>query len=166
MKLTALIFAGLFGIIIFYTWLQGSQTFSLAWKNSFKQLLSFAPILILAITMAAFVETILPQDFVKEWLSNESGLRGILLAWGAGIITPGAGIVGMPLVATLYKAGAGLPVLMTYLTSLATLSFIKVPIEASFYGWKITALRIGISLILPLVAGGSTYLLLKIYQMH
>jgi hypothetical protein len=27
---------------------------------------------------------------------------------------------------------------MIYLSSLATLSFIKIPIEASFYGWKIT----------------------------
>lgn len=120
----------------------------------------------MAIIMAAFVETILPQDFVKNWLSEESGLRGILLAWGAGIITPGGGIVGMPLVATLYKAGASLPVLMTYLTSLVTLSFIRIPIEAGFYGWKITLLRVGVSLILPLIAGGLTYLFLKVYQMH
>jgi len=161
-----ILFIGLLGALIFYTWLQGAQTFSLAWKNSFKQLLSVAPILIMAIIMAAFVETILPQDFVKNWLSEESGLRGILLAWGAGIITPGGGIVGMPLVATLYKAGASLPVLMTYLTSLVTLSFIRIPIEAGFYGWKITLLRVGVSLILPLIAGGLTYLFLKVYQMH
>ena len=166
MKITAIVFIILLGGIIFYTWLQGTQTFYLAWKNSFKQLLSFAPILVMAIIMAAFVETILPQDFVKNWLSNESGLRGILLAWGAGILTPGGGIVGMPLVAVLYKSGASLPVLMTYLTSLVTLSFIRIPIEASFYGWKITLLRISVSLVLPLIAGGLTYLLMKIYQIE
>jgi len=166
MKITAIVFIILLGGIIFYTWLQGTQTFYLAWKNSFKQLLSFAPILVMAIIMAAFVETILPQDFVKNWLSNESGLRGILLAWGAGILTPGGGIVGMPLVAVLYKSGASLPVLMTYLTSLVTLSFIRIPIEASFYGWKITLLRISVSLVLPLIAGGLTYLFMKIYQIE
>lgn len=166
MKLTALIFVGLLIAIVFYAWLQGPETFSLAWKNSGKQLMSFAPIIIIAVILAAFAETLMPQDFVKNWLSEESGFRGILLAWGAGIITPGGGIVGMPLVASLYRSGAGLPVLMTYLTSLATLSFLKIPIEASFYGWKITFIRIGVSLLLPLIAGGLTHLFLMVNKLQ
>lgn len=166
MKITAIIFITLLLIVVFYAWLQGTETFTLAWKNSGKQLLSFAPIIIIAVILAAFVETLMPKDFVKNWLSDESGFKGILLAWGAGIITPGGGIVGMPLVASLYRSGAGLPVLMTYLTSLATLSFLKIPIEASFYGWKITFIRIGISLILPLIAGGLTHLYLMVNKLQ
>lgn len=165
MKLTAIFFILLLVVIVIYAWLQGPETFTLAWRNSGRQLLSFAPIIIIAVILAAFVETLMPKDFVKNWLSEESGYRGILLAWGAGIITPGGGIVGMPMVASLYKSGAGLPVLMTYLTSLATLSFLKIPIEASFYGWKITFIRIGVSLLLPLIAGGLTHLFLMVNKM-
>lgn len=160
MKLTAIVFIVLLVGVVFYAWQQGPEVFSLAWKNTGQQLLKFAPIIIIAVILAAFVETLLPQDFVKNWLSDESGVKGIFLARGAGIITPGGGIVGMPLVASLYKAGASLPVLMTYLTSLATLSFIKIPMEASFYGWKITFLRVAVSLLLPLIAGGLTHLFL------
>lgn len=166
MKLTAIAFVILLVGIIIYAWLQGPEVFSAAWKNSAKQLLSFAPIIIIAVILAAFTETLLPKDFIKNWLSEESGFKGILLAWGAGIITPGGGIVGMPLVASLYKSGAGLPVLMTYLTSLATLSFIKIPIEASFYGWRITFIRIGVSLVLPLIAGGLTHLFLYVNKLQ
>ncbi|MBL1421755.1 MAG: permease [Alphaproteobacteria bacterium] len=166
MKLTAIIFVVLLTGVIFYAWLQGTETFTLAWKNSGRQLIGFAPILIMAVILAAFAETLIPKSFIENWLSNDSGFKGIMLAWGAGIITPGAGIVGMPLVASLYKAGAGLPVIMTYLTSLATLSFIKMPIEAGFYGWKITFLRVGVSLILPLIAGGMTHLYLMVNKLQ
>ncbi|MCJ8323295.1 MAG: permease [Rhizobiales bacterium] len=166
MKLTAIIFITILAVMIFYTWLQGTETFSLAWKNSGKQLLSFVPIMVMAVIMAAFAETLMPKGFVDKWLSEEAGFKGILLAWGAGILTPGAGIVGMPLVAGLYKAGAGLPVIMTYLTSIATLSFVKMPIEAGFYGWKITFIRVGVSLILPLIAGGLTQVFISINQMR
>ena len=86
------------------------------------------------------------------------------MAWIAGIVTPIAGVFGMPLVAALYKAGAGLPVIMTYLTSLATLSLIKVPVEVGFYGWKLTLLRFAVSLVLPLVAGLLTHAMLPVLQ--
>ncbi len=32
---------------------------------------------------------------------------------------------------------------------------------AGFYGWQLTALRVGVSLILPLIAGGLTLLALR-----
>lgn len=166
MRLTAIVFMILLLGTIFYAWLQGPEMFSAAWKNSASQLLKFAPVIAMAVILAAFAETLLPEDFVKNWLSDESGFKGIILAWGAGIITPGGGIVGMPLVASLYKSGASLPVLMTYLTSLATLSFIKIPMEASFYGWRITFMRVGISLALPLIAGGLTHLYLMMMQLR
>lgn len=166
MKLTAIIFALLLVSVMLYAWLQGSQVFNTAVSNSWTQIKGFVPIIILAVILAAFAETLMPKNFAENWLSESSGWRGILLAWGAGIITPGAGLVGMPLVATLYKAGAGLPVLMTYITSLATLSLMKLPIEASFYGWKITFIRVGVSLILPLIAGGLTQLLLYVYHLR
>ncbi len=166
MKIAALIFAIILIGLVIYTWFQGAETFNLALKTTFTQLKGFLPIIILAVAMAAFVEVLMPKSFVENWLSDEAGFKGILFAWAAGIVTPGAGLVGMPLVATLYRAGAGLPVLMTYITSIATLSLMKLPLEAGFYGWKITFIRLGVSLILPLIAGGLTSFLLYVYQLR
>lgn len=151
--------------IVAYAWSQGPEVFSSAVKGSGNQLLRFAPIMIIAVLLAGFVEAIMPKEFVENWLSESSGWRGIFLAWIAGIITPIAGVFGMPLVAALYKAGAGLAVIMTFLTSLATLSLIKVPIEVGFYGWKLTMIRFGVSLILPLIAGGLTQIFVNSMQM-
>ena len=59
----------------------------------------------------------------------------------------------MPLAASLMRAGVGAGVLVTYLTSLATLSIIRVPLEIGFYGWRLMVLRVVASLFLPLIAG-------------
>lgn len=72
------------------------------------------------------------------------------------VLTPGGSIIGLPIAAVLYKTGVGLGALMTYLTSLATLSRLRIPLEIGFYGWRLTGVRIAVSLILPLIAGGLT----------
>lgn len=161
MKFPILVLAALLIMVAAYAWSQGPEVFFSAWENSGTQLLHFAPVMIIAVLLAGFVEAVMPKEFIEQWLSDASGWRGILLAWIAGIVTPIAGIFGMPLVAALYKAGAGLAVIMTFLTSLATLSLIKVPIEIGFYGWKLTAIRFGVSLFLPLLAGGLTHILVN-----
>ncbi len=137
---------------------QGTDTFVAGWRTSLEQLARFLPILVIALLVAGFTETLLPDDLVERWLSDSSGWRGIGVAWLAGVLTPGGSIIGLPIAAVLYQAGVGLGVLMTYLTSLATLSLLRVPLEIGFYGWRVTGVRIAVSLILPLIAGGLTQL--------
>ena len=114
--------------------------------------------------LAGFAETLLPQRLVHDLLSDSSGFKGLAVAWFAGIITPGGSIVGLPIIAGLYRVGVGTAVLMTYATSLATLSILRLPLEAGFYGWRLTALRVGVSLGLPFIAGGLTMLVMRLSE--
>ena len=61
--------------------------------------------------------------------------------------------MGLPLVATFFKAGVGVGVLVTYMTALATLSVLRFPLEMGFVGWRLATLRMVVSLILPPIAG-------------
>lgn len=149
------------GLIALALW-QGKETFVLGWRASWRQLLHFLPVLVIAVIISGFTETLLPKNLVESWLSDASGWRGIFLAWLAGILTPGGSLIGLPLIAVLYKAGAGTSVLITYATSFATLSLLKVPLEVGFYGWRLTGLRLLASLILPIIAGVSAQMLLKL----
>lgn len=164
MKFTMMFLFVLLVSVGIYAWMLGPEVFSQAWSNSKNQLLRFAPILVIAVVLAGFAEAVIPKEFIESWLSDTSGWRGIMLAWIAGIFTPIAGVLAMPLVAVLYQAGASLAVIMTYLTSLATLSLMKVPIEVGIYGWKLTALRFGVSLGLPLIAGFLTQAIVQVFQ--
>tara|TARA_R110002072_G_scaffold294662_1_gene464959 strand:- start:1610 stop:2104 length:495 start_codon:yes stop_codon:yes gene_type:complete len=164
MKSTALFMAAALLILMGLALAQGGGTFREGMATSGRQLIRFLPILIIAVLLAGFMETLLPQRIVDNLLSDTAGFKGIVIAWFAGIITPGGSIVGMPIIAGLYRAGVGTAVLMTYATSLATLSLMRVPIEAGFYGWRLTALRIGVSLGLPFIAGGLTLLFVRLTE--
>lgn len=49
------------------------------------------PILLLAVLFAACVEVLVPAETIARWLGESSGGRGIVIAWIAGVLTPGAG---------------------------------------------------------------------------
>lgn len=162
MKSTALIMAGTLLLLMGIAMSQG--TLREGFTTSFRQLIGFLPVLVIAVMLAGFAETLLPRRLVQDLLSDSSGLKGLAVAWFAGIITPGGSIVGLPIIAGLYRVGVGTAVLMTYATSLATLSILRLPLEAGFYGWRLTALRVGVSLVLPFIAGGLTMLLLRLTE--
>ena len=132
---------------------RGNGTFGAGLKTGGSQLGRIVPILLIAFLISGFVEVLLPAGFVQNWLSDASGWRGIGIAWLAGILTPGGSIIGMPLAAGLFQAGVGISVLVTYLSSLALLSVIRIPIELGFLGPRLTALRVLASLFLPPIAG-------------
>ena len=151
-------------VLMLLAYFRDPQTLSAGFRNSWTQLLGFLPILVIAILVAGFVEALLPENFVESWLSEAAGWRGIVIAWIAGIITPGGSLIGLPIVAVLYKAGVGISVLMTYATSFALLSIIRIPLEAGFIGWRLAGIRVLLSLFLPLLVGGTTRLLLPLFK--
>jgi uncharacterized membrane protein YraQ (UPF0718 family) len=121
--------------------------------------LQLVPLLAVVILLSGFVEVLLPRATVAAWLSDAAGLRGLVVAWIAGVLTPGGGPVGLPLAAALQRSGAGAGVLVTYVTSMSLLSFIRVPLELGILGGRLTALRFVSNLLLPLLAGGLVLLL-------
>ena len=118
-----------------------------------KGAVQLVPLLAVVFLLAGFTEVLLPRAIVAAWLSDAAGLRGLLIAWVAGALTPGGGPVGLPLAAALMRSGAGIGVLVTYVTSMSLLSFVRVPLELGTYGPRLTALRIVSSIVLPLIAG-------------
>lgn len=164
MKATAIAMGVILAALMLIALYQGFGVFKDGMSTSAKQFGALLPILVIAILLTGFAETLLPKNIVETWLSDAAGWKGIVIAWMAGVITPGGSIVGLPIVAGLFKAGVGTAVLMTYTSSLALLSFLRLPLEAGFYGWNLTVLRVVVSLFLPLIAGGLTLLLTRIWQ--
>jgi len=122
-------------------------------RQGWRETTALLPLLIIIFLFTGFVQVLLPPDIVASWLSDASGFRGIAVAWLAGALTPGGGPIGLPIAATLVRSGAGVSVVITYLTSLSVLSFIRLPLEIAVYGGRLTVLRVLASLLLPPVAG-------------
>jgi uncharacterized membrane protein YraQ (UPF0718 family) len=122
-------------------------------RASWTQAGQFGPVLVLAMLVVGCTEVLLSKELVESWLSDAAGFRGIAIAWGAGFLTPGGSLVGLPIVAGLARVGVGPSVLVTYLVSLATLSVIRIPMEIGLIGWRLATLRFVVCLGLPPLAG-------------
>ena len=76
-----------------------------------------APEVALGFALAGLITVLIPPDLIGHAIGEESGVRGVLIATVAGILTPGGPFLQFPLVASLARGGAGVGPLAAYLTA-------------------------------------------------
>ena len=121
--------------------------------------LSILPKVLAGCLIGAFIRFLLPRRVIERWLGNDSGLTGLILATGAGMILPGGPFTVYPLGASLYLSGAGIGPVVAFVTSWTTLGIYRAVIwETPFFGLDFVWLRTLTSLPLPFLAGyAATY---------
>ena len=134
--------------------LKGADAFRVAAGHEFEMLLRVLPVMAGAVLLGGFLQVLLPQQTVKRWLGEGSGLTGLLLAMAAGALVPGGPTTSFPLVLALISAGADAGVTIAFLTSWSVLGVNRVIVwELPFMGAEFAAVRYAASLPLPLIAG-------------
>ena len=111
------------------------------------------PLLLLAFAIVGYVDVLSPTQLIETWIGPHSGWPGLVIADAVGILLPGGPYVVFPLIAVLYKAGAGIGPTITLVTSWAMLALISVAFELPFMGWRFTAVRWGLGLGFPILVG-------------
>jgi len=124
---------------------------NLAWNTAKRN----AALLVVAFIIVGYVNVLSPTQLVQEWIGPDSGWKGLFLAEVIGMLLPGGPYVVFPLIAVLYSAGAGLGPAVTLVTSWATQALLTITFELPFMGWRFTAIRWGLGLIVPLLAGAA-----------
>lgn len=157
MKWAILLFVGIALLLVAVAAAQGRLDAAL--RTTGRSAVEIGPILVLAVIVMGFTEALLPQGWVERWLTDAAGFRGLLLAWLAGVLTPGGSVIGFPLAAGLARTGASPAIIVTYLTAMALLNVLRIPMEAATYGLRLTAIRVLTCAALPLLAGGLARLL-------
>jgi uncharacterized membrane protein YraQ (UPF0718 family) len=110
-------------------------------NSGIKMIVEIIPLLLFAFIVAGMVQVLLPQELLSRWIGEESGLKGILIGTLAGGVTPGGPYVSLPVVAGLFKAGAGVGTLA------------RLPMEIGILGWKFTLVRFTCTFFFPPIAG-------------
>ncbi len=117
-------------------------------------LLRFGPVIVVSFLAAGFADLLLPRDWVRAQLGAESGLRGLLLATGAGVLTPAGPFVSLPIAAVMIRTGAGAGPVVAFLSAWSLLALHRlVAWEIPILGWRFAALRYACCVALPLLAG-------------
>ena len=113
-----------------------------------------APVMLMALPMAAFVSELIPDGWAERWLGPESGALGILLATLAGSALPGGPFVAFPLVLGFLKSGAGPAQMVALISGWAVLGLHRtLSWELPILGARFIALRLAASVALPFLAG-------------
>ena len=62
---------------------------------------------LLGMALGGFIQVLVPSAMIADWLGPASGLKGIFIGSYAGLFFSGGPYVILPVVAAIYKAGAG-----------------------------------------------------------
>src|ERR687888_2185143 len=112
------------------------------------------PRLIPAMLLAGLIQVLVPQEVVARLLGRQGGLRALLVATFAGMLTPGGPMVTVPLMVALANSGMPLPPLVAYMTSWSLFGMQRIiSWEAPLMGWHFVAVRVVPSLAFPVIAG-------------
>ncbi len=122
-------------------------------KAGAQMTLQVLPLLIFAFILAGTVQVLVPKETIARWVGTESGLRGILIGTLAGAVTPGGPYVSYPLVAALYRAGAGIGTTVAFVTAWSLWAFARLPTEVALLGWRFAAIRFACTFFFPPIAG-------------
>ena len=123
-------------------------------RNGLSMLGFVLPRLIPALLLAGLFQVVVPQEVVSRYFGREAGLRGLVMAMMAGIMTPGGPMVSVPFLVALANSGAALPALVTYMTAWSLFGLQRIIAwEAPLMGWQFVWVRIIPSLAFPIVAG-------------
>jgi uncharacterized membrane protein YraQ (UPF0718 family) len=117
-------------------------------------LVRYSALLVVSFLAAGLAEVLVPQEWVNRTLGEDSGLRGILLATGMGALTPAGPFVSMPVAAVMLRAGAGIGAVVAFITGWSLLAVHRtLAWELPILGPRMTAIRYGVSIVLPVIAG-------------
>jgi uncharacterized membrane protein YraQ (UPF0718 family) len=115
------------------------------------------PALIAGFLLGGIVQVLVPKELIATWAGEGSGFKGLTLATAAGALTPGGPFVHFPLVASLWKAGAGTGPITAYLISWTLIGINKTLVwEAPVMGWRYTIAKTIACLAAPILIGWLT----------
>jgi uncharacterized membrane protein YraQ (UPF0718 family) len=108
----------------------------------------------MGIVLAGFVQVLIPKEVIALWLGPASGMTGIIIGSFSGMILTGGAYVVIPIIGSIYDAGAGAGPIIALLTA-ANLTRIQglVATEIPIFGVRLSVIRYLLSLLAPPLVG-------------
>ena len=151
---STLVLAGAAVVLAVVAYLKDPGLPLLGAKNSVAMLGFVIPRMVVAIILAGLMQVLVPQDFVSRHFGQGGGVRALLLATLAGMVTPGGPMVTVPFMVALANSGAALSSLVAYMTAWSLFGLQRIIAwEAPLMGWRFVVARVVPSLAFPVIAG-------------
>ncbi len=133
---------------------QTGRTFKLMWLR-----------VLLGMMLGGLIHVLIPSELIAEWLGPASGLKGILIGSYVGIIMSGGPYISLPIIASIYAAGAGVGPIIALLAGGILRIQGLITYSIPFLGVKLSLTRYVVCLFVPPLiglAGAAVYQLLNL----
>jgi uncharacterized membrane protein YraQ (UPF0718 family) len=146
-------------VMVGVAYARGGEVAAAGWRGVGRAVRDFLPLFLGIFILIGFSEVLIPREVIARWLGPSSGWRGILIASGVGMLIPGGPFVSFPLVAMLYRAGAGIGAVVAFVTAWSLWSLTRLPLEFALLGPRLMVAHLISTLFMPPLAGWIAHLL-------
>jgi len=151
---------GLFEIILYilaisflvYSFMKDRKKTKIALMKAWKAFENIMPALLGVLTLIGLVLTVLSPKVITAVLGQNTGIWGMILTSLIGAITLIPAFVAFPMAASLLTGGAGIMQIAVFVSTLTMVGTVTAPLEAKYFGWKVTVLRNGFAYLFSFIA--------------
>jgi uncharacterized membrane protein YraQ (UPF0718 family) len=122
-------------------------------RKGLNMFVNLLPVILTMLAVVSIVLFLLPQETLVKYMGTGAGVAGWLTAALLGSVALIPGFIAYPLCGILIKQGVSYSVISVFITTLMMVGFITLPVEAKFFGMKVSLVRNGLSFIAALLIG-------------
>jgi uncharacterized membrane protein YraQ (UPF0718 family) len=122
-------------------------------KKGIAMFLKLLPVLLSMLALVSVVLYLIPNETLVKYMGEGSGVKGWITAALLGSVALIPGFIAYPLCGILLKNGVDYSVIAIFITTLMMTGFLTLPLEAKFFGWKVSLIRNLVSLAAALFIG-------------
>lgn len=131
-------------------------------KNGMMQFFKILPTLLTVIIIISIVLYFVSDDLLIEYLGESAGWEAYISAAIFGSVSLIPGFIVYPLAGILVKTGVSYAVIAVFITTLMMVGVLTIPIEAKYFGIKVTLIRNALSFLGAVIVGAIMVLVYSI----
>jgi uncharacterized membrane protein YraQ (UPF0718 family) len=132
----------------------GGEQLSRGLLRGVDMMVRFGLLIAVSFLAAGLIETLVPREWIREQLGADAGFKGLVLATGAGMVTPSGPFVAIPLAVAMLRAGASGAIVIAYVSAWGLISLHRlIAWEIPLLGIRMAMLRFALCLSIPALVG-------------
>ncbi len=122
-------------------------------KTSWEYLIELMWVLPAVMIIIGLFAVFIPNDVVAKYLGKSSGIKGILISIGIGMLPTGPLYVAFPMAAAMLKKGARISNIIVFLSAWACIKLPQEMVELQFLGLDFMLMRLALTVIFVVIMG-------------
>jgi uncharacterized membrane protein YraQ (UPF0718 family) len=141
------------GILIVVSLIANRQKTLYGLKKGALQFLKLLPTLLTVIILVSVAMYFIPEKTIIKNFGDQAGVLGYAMVALIGSVSLIPGFISYPLAGMLLESGVSYGILALFITTLKMVGVMTIPVEAKYFGMRVTLMRNGLSFLGAIVIG-------------